>query len=275
MNEYLMKVKNMCDQLSCDGHKIPENEQVLYIVSGLEDDYQVVVAFITSTKPTPSLQNVYSMMLAHEGIIMQKREVKSDYIVNYIANINSKNQERCNNTRNQSNINYQRGTQSNRGRGRGRAARWNPNNKPKCQICDKIGHIANICYFRFDNNKSNQESTFDIAKADDIQDEAWYPDSGSTHHVTSNINNLNLRNKEYKSKQNLIVGNGNSIYITHIGHTILQGTKKTYVNNLSRVLNIKKNMISVSQYARDNDVYFEFYPNHCLIKDILTKEILL
>lgn len=33
--------------------------------------------------------------------------------------------------------------------------------------------------------------------------------------------------------------------------------------------------MSVSQFASDNNVYFEFYPKYCLVRDILTGEALL
>lgn len=48
-----------------------------------------------------------------------------------------------------------------------------------------------------------------------------------------------------------------------------------YLNNLLRVPQIKKNLISVSRFAGDNDVFFEFYPDYCVVKDILTKKVLL
>ncbi|KAL5836916.1 hypothetical protein ACOSQ3_014085 [Xanthoceras sorbifolium] len=39
-----------------------------------------------------------------------------------------------------------------RGRGRGRnGGRWN-NNKPTCQICGRVGHLASYCYNKFDRN---------------------------------------------------------------------------------------------------------------------------
>lgn len=34
-------------------------------------------------------------------------------------------------------------------------------------------------------------------------------------------------------------------------------------------------MISISQFARDNSVFFEFYSSFCVVKDMLTKKILL
>ena len=41
------------------------------------------------------------------------------------------------------------------------------------------------------------------------------------------------------------------------------------------VLSITKNLMSVSQFAKDNIIYFEFYPNHCFVKNQNTKEIIL
>lgn len=42
MREYLTKVKALCDQLAA-GHKISDTKQVLSILSGLDDEYEIVV----------------------------------------------------------------------------------------------------------------------------------------------------------------------------------------------------------------------------------------
>ncbi|KAG8491470.1 hypothetical protein CXB51_014668 [Gossypium anomalum] len=41
------------------------------------------------------------------------------------------------------------------------------------------------------------------------------------------------------------------------------------------VPSIRKNLLSVSQFARDNNVFFEFHPSYCVVKDIQTRETLL
>uniref|UniRef100_A0A151UEF3 Uncharacterized protein n=1 Tax=Cajanus cajan TaxID=3821 RepID=A0A151UEF3_CAJCA len=38
------------------------------------------------------------------------------------------------------------------------------------------------------------------------------------------------------------------------------------LNNLLLVPSITKNLVSVSQFARDNDVFFEFHSNYCFVK---------
>ena len=38
---------------------------------------------------------------------------------------------------------------------------------------------------------------------------------------------------------------------------------------------ITKNLISVSQFAKDNRVFFEFHPNFCAVKSQVTNEVLL
>ena len=38
---------------------------------------------------------------------------------------------------------------------------------------------------------------------------------------------------------------------------------------------ITKNLISISKFAKDNNVYFEFYSTMCCVKSQLTKETLL
>lgn len=55
----------------------------------------------------------------------------------------------------------------------------------------------------------------------------------------------------------------------------MNGKRQLFLHNLLRVPKIKKNLISVSQFANDNNVYFEFYPKYCLVRDMLTKNILL
>lgn len=121
------------------------------------------------------------------------------------------------------------------------------------------------------NQSCTNISLLDTTRVEDLQNENWYPDSGATHHVTNNLQNLNLDNKEYQGMHSISMDNGTCINITHRGQAQIKSHRILYLNNLLRVPKIKKNLISVSQFAQDNDVFFEFYPNHWLVRDIQTK----
>jgi hypothetical protein len=150
MRDYLSKAKTICDQLACAGHKITDTEQILCMLGGLDDEYEAVVAIISSNEKLPSLQSVHAMLLAHKGRIKQKKSTNLEYNVNHVSANRNRNQEKNQSNRNQSN-NY-RGGQSSRGRNRGGRWNYNNNSRPRCQICERYGHTANKCYFRFDAN---------------------------------------------------------------------------------------------------------------------------
>jgi hypothetical protein len=57
-----------------------------------------------------------------------------------------------------------------------------------CQICNREGHAAKDCWYRFQNNGDDS----DDAHAYGI-DTNWYSDTGATHHITSELNNLTVR----------------------------------------------------------------------------------
>jgi histone deacetylase 1/2 len=75
------------------------------------------------------------------------------------------------------------------------------------------------------------------------------------------------------------MGNGQGLSILSNGSSIFTSPQHTQtkliLNNLLHVPAITKNLISVSQFAKDNSVFFEFHPDHCVVKSQVTKEILL
>ena len=87
-------------------------------------------------------------------------------------------------------------------RGRGRGHSFSPQNRPICQVCHKPGHTALKCYHRFDNSFSTDTTNNMhalLAAPQAPPDLNWYPDSGATHHLTSDFANLNVKAEEYHS----------------------------------------------------------------------------
>lgn len=75
------------------------------------------------------------------------------------------------------------------------------------------------------------------------------------------------------------VGNGQGLCTNSVGslsftspfspHTTLK------LHNLLHVPSITKNLVSVSQFTKDNNVFFEFHPNTCFVKSQDTSKVLL
>ncbi|GFZ15769.1 hypothetical protein Acr_25g0001780 [Actinidia rufa] len=79
-----------------------------------------------------------------------------------------------------------------------------------CQVCNKQGHIALDCYNRFNESYSRDSQGQPHAyysTPSSSQDYNWYPDSGATHHLTSDLNNLNLKSDDYTGPDQIKIGN--------------------------------------------------------------------
>lgn len=105
-----------------------------------------------------------------------------------------------------------------------------------------------------------------------------YFDYGATHHVTHNADNV-LDNISTTSSDQVLLCNGQGLAITSIRAATFQSSHKPHttitLQNIVLVPKITKNLISVSQFSRDNNVYFQFHPKTYLLKSHATSEILL
>ena len=69
------------------------------------------------------------------------------------------------------------------------------------------------------------------------------------------------------------MGNGQGITIQNIGESFFSSPfhlKLLALKSLLHVPMIKNNLLSVSKFAKDNNVYFELFPNSCFVKDQVT-----
>ena len=85
--------------------------------------------------------------------------------------------------------------------------------RPMCQICGKVGHLALDCYHRIDYAYQGKHPPTKLAamatasNAAITQEQPWLADSAATDHVTANFNNLAFP-KPYNGVDHLIMGNG-------------------------------------------------------------------
>lgn len=114
--------------------------------------------------------------------------------------------------------------------------------------------------------------------SESFADPGWYPDSSASSHVTADYGNL-MHRAEYNGQEQVHVGNGKGLCVKHIGYSCIKSPFDPNIplslNNLLHVPEIIKNFVSVSKFAKDNKVFFEFHPTYCSVKLQGTNKVIL
>ena len=146
-------------------------------------------------------------------------------------------------------------------------------------MCNRIGHVALHCYHRFDNSYYSEQLAQMQAYYSNTQpapDPNWYTDIGATHHLTSDLANLNVHAEDYTGTDQIRVGNGKGLPVAHIGTTSLSTPHSSLLlKDVLHVPQITKNLISVQNFTSITNTFFEFHPTYFLVKDRPTKKLLL
>ena len=100
----------------------------------------------------------------------------------------------------------------------------------------------------------------------------WFPDTDANQHVTPDLATLTT-SELYLGNDNLHVGDGKGLPISHIGYTKIYTPHRSFT--LSNVLANTKPLLPVQKFYLDNNNYFEFHPHVFYVKDLNTNEFLL
>ena len=112
-----------------------------------------------------------------------------------------------------------------------------------------------------------------MANFEGVADDEWYLDSGATHHLTNNMENLQI-SEEFKGTDQLIIGNGEGLSITHAGFTFLSqrasnslfAHSRIELKDILLVPSITKNLLSISKLTSDNPITVKFCGNVCFFE---------
>lgn len=179
-----------------------------------------------------------------------------------------------------------RGSNSYSTRGRGFQQQFsgpgaNSDGRPTCQICGRYGHSAVKCYNRFDQDYQSPGNTHTALAAMKLSDHSqlngqeWYPDSAASAHITNNGSQLQSA-EAYVGNDQVIVGNGDFLPITHVGSVALHTNQGTLLplNDVLVCPEITKNLMYVSKLTSDFPCEITFDSENVCIKDKVTKEVI-
>ncbi|KAL4352179.1 hypothetical protein GQ457_06G008700 [Hibiscus cannabinus] len=300
MRDYLAQIQSICDNLAACGNPLTETMHISTILSGLPSEYESVVAVITSSQQLYKLDGVCSVLLDTEA---RQQEFETHYIpvnfaqgsfgngfshnpcsflgpssntwnefgsTGFVGQVSSNvtgpggfsngpqpyvgqprfsqdSFSRANrpNLSNPANSYGFQGGRSNFYRGRGGRA-YGGRSHPQCQLCGRVGHLINRCYYRFDQSYDGFYSGNFVEETVDVQGSET--DSGMTQDLSGTV----------------ALVSGDFLPVVSI-----------VLNNLLHIPSVKKNLLSVSKFTKDNNVSVEFFPNPCVVKDLQTQQVML
>ncbi|WJX96151.1 hypothetical protein P8452_77393 [Trifolium repens] len=316
VSEYLLRIKSIVNSLIAVGDTVSEQEQVDSILEGLPEDFNSFVMMVYSRFEIPKVEDVEALLLLQEAQFEKFRQELANPSAS--ANVaytevqsNNPNEDTQGPEPGTEHYNAYpsrgKGRGKGRGRGRGKPQYTSNNEKVQCQICSKPNHNAMECWHRYEppSNKaygrnynagpSSRPPLFNpymrptahyavphyyapTTELDTASTASWYPDSGASHHLTFNPNNMTYR-IPYQGQDQVLMGNGQGVSIQSLGHSQFYSPNNPNVrlklNELLHVPHISKNLLSVSKFAQDNHVIFEFHPYTCYVKSQDSSEILL
>jgi hypothetical protein len=117
-----------------------------------------------------------------------------------------------------------------------------------------------------------------MANSDSASSVNWYPDSGASYHVTYSAQNIH-QTTPFEGPDQIYIGNGQGLPVISSGSSQffspLNPKFRFVLSNLLHVPHTTKNLISVSQFAKDDNVFFEFHADSCYVKSQASNESLL
>ena len=104
------------------------------------------------------------------------------------------------------------------------------------------------------------------------------PDSRASFHVTGESQHIK-QFSHFDGPDQIFIGNGEGSSIPSVGSSIFVSPNDSHITfKLHKLLHVPsslKNLLSISQFAKDNFVFFEFHPHLCLVKSQATNKVLL
>ncbi|GMI87432.1 hypothetical protein HRI_002412500 [Hibiscus trionum] len=185
MREYTVKIKEICDLLSLSGHTVSDVEKNATILNGLPAEYAPFVAVVTASREPYTLEGVITVLVDAESRLGDQLDSPVGIHLSQ----------------------YQAGDSGNRSgyiasdRGRGfrsgqfRGGRFRGRARPQCQICGKLGHFADSCWHRFDEQykgtSSQQSHPADAPQANNCQYQMVDDENGYEPFVDTTVGTAN------------------------------------------------------------------------------------
>ncbi|KAF8369725.1 hypothetical protein HHK36_032252 [Tetracentron sinense] len=283
IEDYLRRFKGICDALVAIQRPVSDDDKVFWLTNGLGSSYEGFVTSIFAKPPIPTYDQLVPSLLNHE---MRSRQyaaeiTSTDSSMAFFHQRNGGNYRPRNRTNKGRHFNgaqqrpfHEQGNRQNNFKANDDSQirtqhqqetrpvqRINlpPNNgqqempraTTQCQICGKGGHSALKCWHRFNHSYQSDDipQALTTMTIDDPNDPAWYPDTRATSHMTNDSGKL-YNITPYDGSDRVMVGNGNSLPIYHVGDALIITRDKEV-----KLQNDQKTGQTLATGSRKGDLY--------------------
>lgn len=290
INEYYQGLTTRFDELALFGKPYDHEDQVEQILTGLPEDYKNLVDQIEGRDVAPSLTELHEKLINFEAKLQAATPVISTVPVtanfsNYRGN-SSNNNNRGNHNSKRGGYRGQQNWQQQQQFGPTSNSNTSRRYQGKCQLCGVFGHSARRCT-QLSSMGHAQPNVMQQPQASPWQPQAnvgtftqynpqqWLLDSGATHHLTSDLNNLALH-QPYNGGEEVAIADGSGLPITHTGSaSISTPTRSLLLNDVLCVPHVNKNLLYVYRLCNANQVCVAFYRSYFQVMDLNSGDRLL
>ncbi|KAA8535609.1 hypothetical protein F0562_030612 [Nyssa sinensis] len=251
---YVVRAKGIANRLAALQHPVSDEELIEFVIAGLGPAYKLFTRMLECRTDDFDFDDLYGMLLTEERRLTREDAVAIIPPSAQFSQFSS--------------------PPFTRGRGRWRGGRGRGRTSPP--FSSPSHGRARVCPSPKMNNsfRAPTKPSSNLASTSSLTNQTWLLDSGSTHHLTADLDNLVIHS-EYTGPEEVTLGNGSQLPITHIGTShVFSDNRKFSLHDILRVPSATHNLLSVNSFTRSNHVSIEFFPNHFVIKDLATRAIL-
>jgi hypothetical protein len=99
---------------------------------------------------------------------------------------------------------------------------------PRCQVCLKKGHTANICWYMFDEKHVPDTRVAAATTTSTGAAPNWYLDSGTMDHITGKLEKLTMHER-YNGTDQIRAANDAGMAIDHLGNSVIPTSTRDVV----------------------------------------------
>ncbi|KAF5471397.1 hypothetical protein F2P56_008203 [Juglans regia] len=191
--EFLHTIKLTVDELARIDHPVSDDDLTIYILNGLGPEFREIAAPIRARENPLKFEELHDLLISHEGYLRRLEQQATQPVV-ATANFTQRKpaSSGMNGQRSKSRDNNKRNTNGSGFR----------KYKPKCQLCDQLGHTAKTC------PKHNQNDfSANCAASSKNKGQKWLVDSAASHNMTTDLSNLSIHS-EYDGTDEVVIGDG-------------------------------------------------------------------